>query len=113
MTYMAEETNLTESIKQLEAIAEWFENQQDVDVEQGLTKVKEAAALIKKSKARLAVIENEFKTVEKEISGEDDQQNDNAELVDMTTTAPAPPTHAPALVPQDSDEPINLNDIPF
>jgi hypothetical protein len=66
-----DKTNLTDSLKELEKIAEWFEDQQEVDVEEGLTKVKEAAKLIKDSKARLAEIENEFQEIEKEISDEE------------------------------------------
>ncbi|HEX4774844.1 MAG TPA: hypothetical protein VH234_04985 [Candidatus Saccharimonadales bacterium] len=67
MTQKADKTNLTESLKALESIADWFDSQEAVDVEEGLTKVKQAASLIKQSKARLAEIENEFQTIEKEI----------------------------------------------
>ena len=59
--------NLTESLEKLNNIVEWFEKQEDVDVETGLKKVKEAAILIKNSKSRLAKIDNEFKEIEKEI----------------------------------------------
>ncbi len=47
---MTKETNLTESLKKIEGIVEWFESQQEVDVEKGLEKVKEGAMLIKASK---------------------------------------------------------------
>ena len=70
MTKESEKTNLTESLEKLNSIVEWFEQQEDVDVEAGLKKVREAATLIKSSKSRLAEIENEFKEIEKEI-GED------------------------------------------
>ena len=36
---MAKETNLTESLKKLEEIVEWFENQGEADVEKGIEKV--------------------------------------------------------------------------
>jgi exonuclease VII small subunit len=65
---MADKVNLTKSLKELEEIADWFDNQEAVDVEEGLTKVKQAAKLIKNSKARLKEIENEFQEIEKEIS---------------------------------------------
>jgi hypothetical protein len=59
--------NLTESLEQLNGIVVWFEDQEEVDVEVGLEKVREASKLIKSSKTRLAEIENEFKEIEKEI----------------------------------------------
>ncbi len=64
---MAKETNLTESLKRLEKIVEWFENQDEVDVEKGLEKVREGAALVKASKERLKKVENEFEEVKKEL----------------------------------------------
>jgi len=66
---MTKETNLTQSLKKLEEIVEWFESQQEVDVEKGLEKVKEGAALIKASKDRLKKVENEFEEVKKELEG--------------------------------------------
>jgi exodeoxyribonuclease VII small subunit len=67
---MQKETNLTQSLKKLEEIVDWFENQQEVDVEKGLEKVKEGAALIKASKERLKKVENEFEEVKKELEEE-------------------------------------------
>lgn len=69
MTAKNEPVNLTTSLEQLSAIVTWFEAQENVDVEVGLDKVREAAQLITMSKSRLAEIENEFKLLEKEISG--------------------------------------------
>ncbi len=63
-----EKTNLSESLKKLEKIAEWFEVQEEVDVEQGLKKVKEGAQLIKISKERLKKVENEFEEIKKELN---------------------------------------------
>ncbi|MCX6739309.1 MAG: exodeoxyribonuclease VII small subunit [Candidatus Parcubacteria bacterium] len=62
--------NLSETLKKLEAISSWFDSQREVDVEEGLKKVKEGADLIKTSKARLAEIENEFEEVKKGMSEE-------------------------------------------
>jgi hypothetical protein len=62
-------TNLSESLKKLEAIVGWFDAQQDADVEQGLEKVREGAILIKESKMRLSEIENEFEEVKKDLEG--------------------------------------------
>ena len=50
----------------MDEIVDWLENQEEVDVEAGLEKVKEGAVLVKDCKARLAEIENEFEKVKKE-----------------------------------------------
>ncbi len=63
-------TNLTETIKKLRAIAEWFESQNEVDVEKGLEKVKEGAELIKSGRVRLKELENEFEEVKKKLGDE-------------------------------------------
>ena len=71
--------NLTTDLKRLSAISEWFEAQEEVDVEEGLKKVKEAASLIKASKARLKAVENEFEEIKKEIGlrGEEEKEKDD------------------------------------
>jgi len=66
--------NLNQNLKKLSQITEWFESRQEVDVEEGLKKVKEAASLIKSSKERLKKIENEFEEIKKEIKAEDDKE---------------------------------------
>ncbi len=62
--------SLSDSLKKLEAITEWFEQQEEIDVEKALEKVKEGALLIKESKARLKEVENEFEVVKKELGAE-------------------------------------------
>lgn len=62
-----EKVNLTEALKKLEEINDWFENQEEVDVEKGLEKVKEGVKLVKASRVRLQEIENEFEEVKKEL----------------------------------------------
>jgi exonuclease VII small subunit len=71
MTNKTSNNNLTESLAELQAIVSWFGAQENVDVEQGLEKVRTAATLIKDSKARLSQIENEFKAIEKEMGATD------------------------------------------
>lgn len=67
--------NLKNNLKELEEISNWFNDQQEIDVEEGLNKVKTAVALIKSSKDRLKEIENEFEEIKKEIdSGANDQK---------------------------------------
>lgn len=72
-----EKVNLTDSLEKLNEIVSWFEEQDNVDVEAGLGKVREAAVLIKASKSRLAEIENEFKEIEKEIGDDHMSQSPN------------------------------------
>lgn len=64
-------TNLTEMMKKLRAITEWFESQEEIDVEKGIEKVKEGAELIKASKERLRELENEFEDVKKKLTDDD------------------------------------------
>lgn len=84
--------NLTESLKKLEEIADWFENQQEVDVEAGLTKVKDASTLIADSKARLSEIENEFNEIERQISPDTSEEPEKA---------------------AEDTRPVDLSEIPF
>lgn len=68
---MTEDTkNLNQNLKRLSEITEWFDNQEEIDVEEGLKKVKEAITLIKASKSRLKEVENEFEEIKKEIEPE-------------------------------------------
>lgn len=64
------EVNLTKNLEKLGAIAEWFDEQEEVDIEEGLKKVREASGLIKESRGRLSEIENEFLTIRREIEEE-------------------------------------------
>ena len=65
-----ENKNLNTNLKKLEEISAWFDNSKEVDVEEGLEKVKEAVILIKESKERLKQIENEFEEIKKEVEEE-------------------------------------------
>ncbi len=68
---MTTSISLKETLRKLKGIVEWFDQQEEVDVEAGLEKVKEGTALIKESKKRLRELENEFEKVKKEIDVED------------------------------------------
>jgi len=69
---MDKKTNLKESFQKLQDIARWFDEQKEVDVEEGLEKVKEGAGLIKICRERLKAVENEFTEIEKEMDKETD-----------------------------------------
>jgi len=60
--------NLNDQLKKLAEITSWFAGQKEIDIEEGLKKVKEGAALIKKSREQLDNLENEFKEIEKDFS---------------------------------------------
>lgn len=74
-----ETQNLNSNLKRLIEITEWFDGQEEVDVEEGLKKVKEAVGIIKISRGRLKEIENEFEEIKKEIDLEDDENGENEE----------------------------------
>ena len=62
--------NLSESLKKVQAIIAWFDDQEEVDVEKGLEKIKEGTVLIKESRTWLKEIENEFEVVKKDLEKE-------------------------------------------
>jgi len=57
-------------LEEIAKILEWFDSQEELDVEEALKKIKNAAVLIKASKKRLVEIENEFKILKKEVEEE-------------------------------------------
>jgi len=61
--------NLNDNLKRLSEISNWFDSQEEIDVEEGLKKVKQAAELIKASKKRLNEVENKFEEIKKDIEG--------------------------------------------
>jgi exodeoxyribonuclease VII small subunit len=60
---MTKQPSINDQLSKLQTIVDWFEKQQEVDVEQGLDKVKEGAELIRELKSRLKKVENEFKEI--------------------------------------------------
>ena len=77
---MAEQKqNLEKSLAELATLVEWFEKQEEIDVEEGLKKVKLGAELIKASKKRLSEVENEFKEIQKEIVDEIGEEGNEIE----------------------------------
>jgi exonuclease VII small subunit len=64
----SKETNSFKNhLKEISEILEWFDSQEELDVELALEKITKASALIKSSKQRLVQIENEFKEIKKEV----------------------------------------------
>lgn len=65
---------LKKSLTELKQIVDWFEQQEEVDVEEGLEKVKQGAALVKATKVRLGEIENEFEEIQRDIENSDGKE---------------------------------------
>lgn len=63
--------NIETQLRELEEIAEWFEKEEDFDLEEGLRKVKEGAELVKKLKTRIKEVENEFNELEATFAKEE------------------------------------------
>ncbi len=61
---------IAQSLEKLEAIVKWLDEQEQVDVQEGLAKVKDGTTLVKELRGRLKEVENEFKEVKEEL--EDD-----------------------------------------
>jgi GTP1/Obg family GTP-binding protein len=72
---MNKKDDLNKNIIKLSEINDWFESREEIDVELGLEKVKEAVSIIKESKKRLEKIENEFQEIKKEIIDENKENN--------------------------------------
>jgi hypothetical protein len=72
MVKSEQSVNLSDTIKKLRSITEWFESQNEIDVEKGLDKIKEGAELIKASRLRLKELENEFDEVKKKLASDDE-----------------------------------------
>lgn len=59
--------NLKKYLKEIEEITTWFDEQDEIDIEEALEKVEKAAKLIKASKDKLAQVENEFEEIKKTV----------------------------------------------
>ncbi len=71
MTKTSEKDTLAQSLSRLEKIVAWFDEQSEVQVEEGLKKVREGAVLIKDLRGRLKEVENEFVELKKELAADE------------------------------------------
>ena len=67
MTDDPKKFDFTASIKQLEEINSWFQNE-DFNLDEGLQKLKLGKDLIKKCRGRLQQVENEFVKIKQEFT---------------------------------------------
>lgn len=66
----AEPKDFKRHLEEIAEILEWFDSQDELDIERALEKVEKAAELIKASKKRLVEIENKFEEIKKEVEEE-------------------------------------------
>ncbi len=59
--------DLKEAMDELRHIAQWFDMQDNFDLEQSLVHLKKGAQIVSQAKKRLKDIENEFEEIKKEI----------------------------------------------
>ena len=69
----SKKSDFTESVYKLEEINTWFQNE-DIDLDEGLYKLKAGKELIKKCRTRLKEVENEFIKIKKEFAEEAQEQ---------------------------------------
>jgi exodeoxyribonuclease VII small subunit len=65
--------DFTQSVNKLEEINTWFQNE-DIELDEGLYKLKAGKELIKKCRTRLKEVENEFIKIKKEFVEEAQEQ---------------------------------------
>ena len=58
------------SLEKLEDIVTWLDGQTQVDVEEGLRKVKEGAELVRSLRTRLKTVANKFEEVDRDLGDE-------------------------------------------
>lgn len=62
-----ENFSIKNSLRRLEEIINWFEKQEEMDIEAGLEKVKQGAVIIKESRKELKKLENEFEKIKRDL----------------------------------------------
>ena len=63
--------SIAQSLEKLEKIIKWFDEQDQVDVQEGLDKVRQGAVLVKELRSELKSVENEFEELKKELDAEE------------------------------------------
>jgi len=96
--------DFTKAINQLEEINTWFQNE-DFNLDEGLTKLKAGKELIKKCRIRLREVENEFVHIKQEFA--EDSLDEETEALDALSDG-HPPSHNLA-----KEKPLDSDDVPF
>ena len=75
---MSDQTfDFKKSIEELEEINRWFQDE-EVDLDEGLKRLRRGKDLIKKCRERLKSVENEFIKIKEEFNEEDTLKNDTS-----------------------------------
>lgn len=61
------EITITRALSQLKEISEWFDSQENIDIDLAISKIKEGVKLVKICKEKLKVAENTFTELKKEL----------------------------------------------
>jgi exodeoxyribonuclease VII small subunit len=77
---MDKKKDFASSIKELEQINAWFQ-QEDIDLDEGLAKLKEGQKLIANCRKRLRDVENEFVKIKADIEKESESDKTETETV--------------------------------
>jgi exodeoxyribonuclease VII small subunit len=96
--------DFTASIKTLEEINSWFQNE-DFNLDEGLQKLRLGKDLIKKCRGRLQQVENEFVKIKQEFGDETREQEDKVEEGTPGNNGRTPNTL--------NSEPVDSDDVPF
>ena len=102
MTDDSKKFDFTESVNKLEEINSWFQKE-DIDLDEGLHKLKVGKELIKKCRVRLQDVENEFIKIKKEF-GEEVDDGEVSEVI--------PNVLRPKHKSSDEEDP-SPDDVPF
>lgn len=90
--------NIKDAINELEEINAWFQGA-DVDLDEGLTKLKRGAELIKSIQGKITEIENEVKNVKESMQQEMEDIDYETAINEETTN------------PIETDEDIDIDDL--
>lgn len=63
-------TDLKSYLAEIKKISDWFDDQDEIDLEEALEKIQAASELIKLSKQRIDEVENKFTEIKAEIEAE-------------------------------------------
>jgi exodeoxyribonuclease VII small subunit len=91
--------DFTASIKTLEEINSWFQNE-DFNLDEGLQKLRLGKDLIKKCRGRLQQVENEFVKIKQEF-GEDLPDRDGADGLQNHQSSKVTTSHNGEIEPED------------
>ena len=68
---------ISQNLSKLEEIVNWFKKQEEIDIEAGLDKLKEAAPILKDLKSRLHKIQNEFEEIKHSLEEDETEEGES------------------------------------